>query len=73
MLYLTIQGACDENDQPDQKNNDKTEFSLNHAHYDSYHEELTPLAMLNHLLSSPKPTAKDPSVIFPSHNRTFSL
>lgn len=29
--------------------------------------------MFNHMVSSPKATIKDVSVVFPSHHRTFSL
>ncbi len=63
----------DKDHHPDHKMNEGTEFSLNHANYDSYHEDFTHFGLLNHLTTSPKVTIKEAPVNFPSHNRTFSL
>lgn len=73
-IYIKVEGDPEKKAPlSEHKNNEKTEFSLNQGHYDSYHEELTPIAMFNHMVSSPKATIKDASVVFPSHHRTFSL
>jgi hypothetical protein len=58
----------------DNKNIDKTEFSLHPCHYESYHDEETPLGLLNHLVASPQATIREVPANFPSHHhRTFSL
>jgi hypothetical protein len=70
-LYVKIKLSCEDKDHhPDHIHNERTEFSFTHAHYD-LNEELTPMVMFNHIIASPKATAKD--VPQPSHHRTFSL
>lgn len=38
-----------------------------------HHEELTPIALLNHEVLSPKVTSKDGPTPYPSNHRRFSL